>query len=250
MSKSSRVKAREQANGPAKTSSTGSKGSSTPWIWASVAAVVVVAIVGAVALSGGDDELVEGTAPAASGSAEPGATRAPSTRAEVQPVTITGTPLPPQSDDPAAADPGAGLAAPTLVGYAHDGTPVDIAYDHGGPTMLVFLAHWCGHCNAEIPELNNWKAVGNVPDGMEVVGIATSVQATAPNFPPSEWLADKQWEWPVLADSRDSDAAAAFGLTGFPYIVIVDADGTVLKRWSGQVGQLGLEQRIAEALGT
>lgn len=245
MSKSSRVKAREQS-----TRTTSSR-SSTRWIWATVAGVVVVAIIAAVALSGGDEELVEGTAPAApAGAVQPGATRAASTQAEVQPVTITGTPLPPQPEDPTAADPAVGLAAPVLAGYAHDGTPVDITYDHGGPTMLVFLAHWCGHCNAEIPELNNWKAVGNVPEDMNVIGIATSVQATAPNFPPSEWLENKQWTWPVMADSRESVAAEAFGLTGFPYIVIVGDDGTVLSRWSGQVGQLGIEQRVAAALGS
>ena len=32
--------------------------------------------------------------------------------------------------------------------------------------MVVFLAHWCPHCNAEIPVLNEWRDSGEIPDGL------------------------------------------------------------------------------------
>ena len=61
------------------------------------------------------------------------------------------------------------------------------------------------------------------------------VDNTAPNYPPSQWLVDKNWpsEWPVMADSEASEAFAFNGGGGFPYLMVVDADGTLLDRSSG-----------------
>jgi hypothetical protein len=72
--------------------------------------------------------------------------------------------------------------------------------------MVVLLAHWCPHCNAEIPVLNEWRDSGEVPDGLNIVGVSTAVSADAPNYPPNEWLQEMDWRWPVLADDRAPDA--------------------------------------------
>jgi hypothetical protein len=37
-----------------------------------------------------------------------------------------------------------------------------------------------------------------------------------------------------MADSENSEALSAFGGTGFPFLVMVDSDGTVLARQSGE----------------
>ena len=37
-----------------------------------------------------------------------------------------------------------------------------------------------------------------------------------------------------MADSETSEALDAFGGTGFPFLVILDSDGTVLARQSGE----------------
>jgi 1-aminocyclopropane-1-carboxylate deaminase len=68
-----------------------------------------------------------------------------------------------------------------------------------------------------------------------VVGIATSTDERRENYPPSDWLAREGFPWPVLADSADLDAAAAYGVTGFPTFLLFDADGTVLWRTSGEL---------------
>ena len=41
--------------------------------------------------------------------------------------------------------------------------------------------------------------------------------------------------WPVIADSSDKKAADAFGLSGYPYFVLVDAQGKMFKRLSGEI---------------
>ena len=39
----------------------------------------------------------------------------------------------------------------------------------------------------------------------------------------------------MLVDNADSDLATAYGITGFPYWVLVDATGTVVHRSSGEL---------------
>jgi len=105
--------------------------------------------------------------------------------------------------------------------------------------MVVVLAHWCPHCNDEIPRLLELEEAGRFPDDLKIVGLSTAVAPDRPNFPPSEWIVEKGWPWPVMADDVDLTAgsfvgAEAFGVSGFPFITVVGADGTVLARWSGE----------------
>jgi hypothetical protein len=67
-----------------------------------------------------------------------------------------------------------------------------------------------------------------------VFGVSTAVSEERPNYPPDEWLAEKGWDWPVLADDAELTAANAYGVTGFPFFTIVDADGNVAARGSGE----------------
>jgi thiol-disulfide isomerase/thioredoxin len=118
--------------------------------------------------------------------------------------------------------------------------------------MYVFLAHWCPHCNDEIPELIELNNRGGIPDDMNVVAISTAVDNSAPNYPPSEWIVDKEWpaEWPVMADSVESTSFVVSGGSGFPYLMIVGADGTVLDRASGAKSAEELATWIQDALAT
>ena len=130
-------------------------------------------------------------------------------------------------------DPARGAVAPVLKGFAFDGTPLTIA-PTGKPKMVVFLAHWCSHCNAEVPRLIEWKNSGTMPSDMEVIGVSTGARDDAPNWPPSQWVVDKGWPWPVMADSEDQGAALAFGVSGYPGLLLLDGDGKVLARRSGE----------------
>mgnify|MGYP002149176263 CR=1 FL=1 len=83
-------------------------------------------------------------------------------------MRITGDALPPMPE--AGADAGIGAMVPVVNGYNFDGDPVslDIAAS-GKPTMVVFLAHWCPHCQAEVPRLVSLAQNGQI-DGVDVVG--------------------------------------------------------------------------------
>jgi thiol-disulfide isomerase/thioredoxin len=131
--------------------------------------------------------------------------------------------------------------APVVAGYDYDGNAVTIDPASDGPTMVVLLAHWCPHCNNEIPVLNEWRDSGEIPDGLNIVGVSTGVSSDAPNYPPDEWLVEKDWQWPVLVDDSPPDdespapAMGAYGGTSYPTMVLIDGDGLVRQRLSGEV---------------
>ena len=165
---------------------------------------------------------------------------------ENQPVVIEGTALESLGDE--AIDPMLGQVAPTLNGATFDGSGVSVTPGDGQAYMIVFLAHWCPHCNREVPRLIEWQASGAVPSELQVVGVSTAVASDRPNYPPSQWVVEKGWTWPILADSSSREAAEAYGVSGFPFFVIVGADGTVKARVSGEVEIPALTQIVSDAL--
>ena len=80
---------------------------------------------------------------------------------------------------------------PTLTGEGFDGEPVTIEPGGGTPMVVVFAAHWCPHCQAEIPIIQDWIDEGNLPEDVQVNLVSTGVQADQNNYPPSEWLAQE-----------------------------------------------------------
>lgn len=169
-----------------------------------------------------------------------------SSTGENQAVEVVGAVLEPLPES--GADPVAGLEAPTINGSSFDGTPITVNPGDGQNYMLVFLAHWCPHCNREVPRLIEWQASGAIPADLQIIGISTAVASDRPNYPPSQWVVDKGWPWPVMADSKNMDAAEAYGVSGFPFFVFVGADGTVKIRKSGEIEIEQLNQLVAEAL--
>lgn len=208
------------------------KTSRTPFII--IGAVVVAAAALALALSGGGDSTSDTTAPSGSG--------------EYQTVTVSGDVLDPLGDS--TIDSALGKKGPSLSGARFNGSEVTITPGTSGkPTMLVFLAHWCPHCNREIPRLVEWNDKGLVPDGLRVVGITTASRNDQANWPPSEWIQNMKWPFDVMADSEASEAAAAYGVDGYPFMVILDAEGKVVKRTSGEHELSEITAMVNEALG-
>jgi cytochrome c biogenesis protein CcmG, thiol:disulfide interchange protein DsbE len=208
------------------------------WLWAAIGGVIAIALGIAVwSTSGSDATVKQGTT---------ATDNASSSAAETQPVTVVGTALPvaPESGPDLAA---IGLTAPTLQGFHFDGSPIDIT-PGGHSKMVVFLAHWCPHCNREIPVLQSWAAAGGVPADLDIIGVSTAVSAQRDNYPPSKWIVDKKWIWPVMADSTNSDAANAYGVAGFPTFVIVGPDGKVKVRSSGELAIADLDALVKQSL--
>ncbi|HUS41038.1 MAG TPA: hypothetical protein VMY16_00085 [Ilumatobacteraceae bacterium] len=209
--------------------------------------VLVLGLAGAAVFFGGDDE-------SSGGVLAPGETTGPTYGDDVQenrPVEVTGDALP-SLESVGENDVAIGSPVPVIDGATFDGNAMTIGGATDGPTMYVFLAHWCPHCNDEIPELIELNNRGGVPEDMNVVAISTAVTPGEPNYPPSEWIVDKDWpsQWPVMADSVESTSFVVNGGSGFPYLMIVDADGNVLDRASGTKSAEELASWIQDALAT
>ena len=177
-----------------------------------VLALVLVAAVVAVALSGTTTSGLLEPAGAATG--------------------VSGTALPTFTDP--AADAAIGQRIPRLAGTDLEGQPISLGPDDG-PMVVVLLAHWCTHCQAEVPRLVDHLASVGMPDGVRLVAVSTAIDAARPNYPPSAWLAREGWTVPTLVDDATSSGLAAFGMTSFPGFVFVDREGTVVQRTTGEL---------------
>ena len=52
------------------------------------------------------------------------------------------------------------------------------------------------------------KRSGAVPAELNVIGVATAVSPSSPNYPPHEWFSNRGWSWPVLVDESQGDGQA------------------------------------------
>jgi cytochrome c biogenesis protein CcmG/thiol:disulfide interchange protein DsbE len=150
--------------------------------------------------------------------------------------------MPPQSPVDETAN---GSLAPTVIGQDFDNNTVKIDNADGKAKGIVFLAHWCPHCQAEVPRVQAWlDATGGVP-GVELYSVATAMNSGQPNFPSSDWLAGENWSVPVIRDDQQDSVLAAYGSGGFPYWVFTNADGTVALRTAGELTIVQLEEVLA-----
>jgi thiol-disulfide isomerase/thioredoxin len=173
-----------------------------------------------------------------------GASGGPVSVSQVRPVTVDGAALPSFTGDP--DDPAVGTTAPTVEGASFDGTAESIGGKTEKPTLIMFVAHWCPHCQREVPRVVQWRTDGVVPENVNLVIVSTSVTPERGNYPASTWLSDAGWTGPLMADDASSTAALAYGLSSFPYFVALDADGTVVARGSGELDQAAVEDLVRQ----
>ena len=149
-------------------------------------------------------------------------------RFETGTVEIIGEALPP--------DESVGHTAPGFKAQPNTSPEmIEIQPDDGTIRLIGFFAHWCPHCQREVPRVAQWLNENDLPNGVEVVAISTSVREGTPNYPPSEWFEAENWPTQVLVDSPEKTIAEAYGLTGFPFWVLVDGEGVVVHRSSGEL---------------
>ena len=207
-------------------------------------AIVAVAFAVALLASGGDDD--------SAGDTTAGDTATGDTTGDVDTpagellatagISIVGDDLPPLPDG--GDDPAVGTPAPTLEGVDPTGQGTTVEYEE--PTLVAFLAHWCPHCQAELPQLVALAEEGAL-EGIDPVIVLTGTDQAAPNYPPAPWLDREGWTGRVILDDDGGPAALAFGLTSYPYLVLVDADGNVIARNAGELGLEGLRDFVAQA---
>ena len=147
-------------------------------------------------------------------------------------TTVTGDLLPEfsgENDDNIAL----GLAAP-IFSAPNENSEIVTLEKNGNAKALLFLAHWCGYCQKEVPIVQRIINTIGVPDGVEVIAIATSIDRGRENYPPQKWLDEEGWSETQLYD-LDKEIGSAYGLNAFPYWVFLDKDLNVIARRTGNL---------------
>ena len=147
-------------------------------------------------------------------------------------VTISGDALPEfagQND----MDVASGLPAP-LFSAPNENSEIVSLDKNGNAKALLFLAHWCGYCQTEVPVVQNLINTVGVPSGVEIIAIATSIDRGRENYPPQKWLSDEGWSETQIYD-LNREIGTAYGINAFPYWVFLDKDLNVVVRKTGNI---------------
>ena len=119
-----------------------------------------------------------------------------------------------------------------------DGNPILISSDYFGEkaTLIVFWSTWCGYCMRELPheiEMANKYADA----GLRVLGF---------NGDESPEIASKAVEalsipWLNCYDGEDTTVSAQLGISSWPTLYLLDADGVVISS-TPYLRAIGVEQ--------
>ncbi len=130
------------------------------------------------------------------------------------PTKLPTLPAPPKKGDPAPA-----LGSLRMVRSASGGDPGL----PGGRRLLFFWATWCGPCKNSLPELLAWSRKAGVP----VIAISDEDQETIRRF-----LDGFGAPFPeIVASDSLRVTSVAYGVSGTPTFVLVDAQGMI--EWRG-----------------
>ena len=154
-------------------------------------------------------------------------------------VTVEGDPL--AFLQSGSADPAIGVTAPTVTGETLDGEQLTIGPGENAK-IVVMLAHWCSHCQAEVPIIQDWVESGGLPENVDIYGttVLTNRLRDGDTWPPSEWLESEGWTIPTIKDDQAGSIVQAYGLQGTPTYVVLGPDNEYLGRLSGEIGVAGL----------
>ena len=222
---SNRPGAKKSSSQKVRAASNAGKGSSTKWVWVGIVAVVFVVGVFAIAVGRGSGSSGGGASPS-------GGTVVPSGNLEYGQIAVSGTGLTPIPDS--GPDPAVGSVFPTVTGQQFDGKQMTIA-PNGKPHIIMVVAHWCSHCQAEVPRVQKWLDASGMPADVDLVTVATSNDPARGNFPAGDWLRREKWSVPTIVDDKQNQAGTAFGVSGFPYFLVTDAQGKIIYRTSGEI---------------
>ncbi len=137
-----------------------------------------------------------------------------------------------------------GDKAPSFKLGSVDGkSTVDLSSYTDKPTLLVFWASWCPHCQRELPVLQ--KIYNDLsPKGVNVVGVSVDqVSADAGGF-----LKNHAITFPnaYAGSDRAQRVLATYGITGIPTVYVLDKGGTVKERYSGEIDDATIRSDFAK----
>ena len=142
---------------------------------------------------------------------------------------VADRPLPPTEGNPAPS-----YSAPDL-----QGDSVSLESLRGSPVVLNVWATWCPPCRAELPSLQALQE-DFADQGLRVVAVSVDARAAAPDV--RRFVEEQGLRMLVLHDPEDR-ITQSFRLTGVPHTFLIDREGTIVRRWVGEIDAASDEVR-------
>jgi peroxiredoxin len=144
------------------------------------------------------------------------------------------------ADSEGVGESGAGEPAPDFSLERLDGGGrVSLAELRGKTVILDFWATWCPPCEFQVPGLNALFEAHREAGDIRLFGV--SVDTGGPEVI-GAWVEEKQVRYPILLG--DEDLARRFGAMGFPTLVVIGPDGSVVSRHMGLVETSEIEASL------
>ena len=165
------------------------------------------------------------------------ATAAPQTEAteQTQPV-----------EEPAEKTDARGSEAPDFTVYDLEGNPHKLSDFRGKPVLLNFWASWCGPCQMEMPEFQEFYETYGEEVHFLIVNLTDGQQETVESA--SGFITEKGYTFPVYYDT-DIDAAMKYGVNAVPVSYFIDAEGRFAAWAQGALSADMLQQGVDMVLG-
>jgi cytochrome c biogenesis protein CcmG/thiol:disulfide interchange protein DsbE len=141
-----------------------------------------------------------------------------------------------------ARSPLLGKPAPEVIGPGLDGRSIRLTSFRGRYVVLNFFASWCEPCQREHDDLLRFSATHK--DAGDAVVLAVVFADDPENV--REFFSRLGGDWPILTDERGK-VSLDFGVRGPPESFLIDPDGIVRSKITGEVTDAGLDALIRRA---
>jgi thiol-disulfide isomerase/thioredoxin len=134
-----------------------------------------------------------------------------------------------------------GKPAPALQAKAMDGTAINVASLKGKVVLLDFWATWCAPCTRELPLFEKLSREFRAKD-LVVIGIDVGEErGVLENF-----LKTAGVTYPIAPVALSNEALAAYSISSYPTVVLIDRTGNVASYEIGARGEAALRADLAK----